>query len=74
MYVGAGAALIGAALYYESLQLVLYAVGFLLVMELFVRLYEEPILRKTFGREYDDYCLRVGRWWPRRAARPVPPS
>ena len=68
MYVGAGAALLGAALYYESLQLALYAAGFLLVMELFVRLYEEPILRKTFGSEYDDYCRRVGRWWPRRAA------
>jgi protein-S-isoprenylcysteine O-methyltransferase Ste14 len=68
MYVGAGAALLGAALYYESLQLALYAAGFMLVMELFVRLYEEPILRKTFGPEYDDYCLRVGRWWPRRAA------
>ena len=69
MYVGAGAALLGAALYYESLQLVVYAAGFLLVMELFVRLYEEPILREMFGREYEDYCLRVGRWWPRRAAR-----
>jgi protein-S-isoprenylcysteine O-methyltransferase Ste14 len=66
MYVGAGAALLGAALYYESLQLVVYAVGFLLVMQLFVRLYEEPILRETFGCEYQDYCLRVGRWWPRR--------
>ncbi|MGH7615321.1 MAG: methyltransferase family protein [Gemmatimonadales bacterium] len=74
MYVGAGAALLGAALYYESWQLALYAAGFLLVMELFVRLYEEPILRKTFGREYDDYCRRVGRWWPRRAARPIPPT
>jgi len=68
MYVGAGAALLGAALFYESLQLVLYAAGFMLVMELFVRLYEEPILRKTFGSEYEDYCRRVGRWWPRRAA------
>ena len=76
MYVGAGAALLGAALYYESLQLALYAAGFLLVMELFVRLYEEPTLRKTFGSEYDDYCRRVGRWWPRRegSARPEAPS
>lgn len=74
MYVGAGATLLGAALYYESLQLVLYAVGFLLVMQLFVRLYEEPILQETFGRQYHDYCVRVGRWWPRRAARTGPPS
>ena len=68
MYVGAGAALLGAALYYASPQLALYTAGFLLAMELFVRLYEEPTLRKTFGSEYDDYCRRVGRWWPRRAA------
>ncbi len=69
MYLGAGAALLGAALYYESLPLVAYAFGFLLVMELFVRLYEEPTLRETFGREYEDYCVRVGRWWPHRRGR-----
>lgn len=65
MYVGAAVALVGAALYYESLQLAWYALGFLLIMEAFVRLYEEPILRKMFGQEYHDYCVRVGRWWPR---------
>ena len=32
---------------------------------LFVRLYEEPHLRKTFGAEYEEYCRNVRRWAPR---------
>ena len=26
---------------------------------------EEPLLRKRFGRSYEDYCIRVPRWIPR---------
>jgi protein-S-isoprenylcysteine O-methyltransferase Ste14 len=66
MYVGAGTALAGAALFYESPALAGYVAAFLLITHAFVRLYEEPTLRSTFGREYDDYCRRVGRWWPGR--------
>jgi protein-S-isoprenylcysteine O-methyltransferase Ste14 len=69
MYVGAGTALLGAALYYDSLALLAYGVGFLLAMHLFVVLYEEPVLRRTFGPEYEEYRRRVGRWWPRRRSR-----
>jgi protein-S-isoprenylcysteine O-methyltransferase Ste14 len=65
MYIGAGLALAGAALFYESLQLLAYAGIFLLAMHLFVVLYEEPTLRRTFGSEYEGYCGRVKRWWPR---------
>src|ERR1700758_1504089 len=32
---------------------------------LFVRLYEEPTLRKMFGAEYEEYCRNVPRWLPR---------
>ncbi|HEX3233506.1 MAG TPA: isoprenylcysteine carboxylmethyltransferase family protein [Gemmatimonadales bacterium] len=65
MYVGATTALLGAALYYESLPLFVYGAGFLVLMHLFVIVYEEPTLRRTFGGEYKEYCRRVGRWWPR---------
>jgi protein-S-isoprenylcysteine O-methyltransferase Ste14 len=65
MYVGAAAALFGAALYYESGPLAAYAAVFLLVMHVFVVAYEEPKLRESFGPDYEDYCRRVGRWWPR---------
>jgi len=66
MYAGAGLALAGAALYYKSLALVAYLAAFLLATHLMVLLYEEPTLRRLFGTEYDEYCARVGRWWPRR--------
>jgi protein-S-isoprenylcysteine O-methyltransferase Ste14 len=70
MYVGAGLALAGAALVYGSAALLGFAAGFVIVCHLFVLGYEEPTLRRMFGAEYDDYCSRVGRWWPRpRRAR-----
>ena len=65
MYIGAGLALAGAALFYESWSLLGYASLFLLATHLFVVLYEEPALRGTFGQEYGAYCGRVRRWWPR---------
>ena len=67
MYVGAGLALAGAALYYRSLALLVYAAAFFLVTHLFVIGYEEPALRRAFGEQYEAYCRRVGRWWPRFA-------
>jgi len=65
MYLGASLALGGAALFYHSLALLGYTGLFLLVSHLFAVWYEEPTLRRTFGNEYDDYCQRVRRWWPR---------
>jgi len=37
---------------------------FLLITHLFVRLYEEPVLRRLFGTEYEEYCRVVRRWRP----------
>jgi protein-S-isoprenylcysteine O-methyltransferase Ste14 len=64
MYLGAGLALAGAALVYETRLLWVYAGGFLGLMHLFVVLYEEPILRHTFGDDYEAYCRQVRRWRP----------
>lgn len=64
MYIGAGLALGGAALFYQSLALLGYTVGFLLLVHMFVIVYEEPTLRRTFGQAYNSYCERVRRWWP----------
>ena len=66
MYLGAGLLLTGAAAYYGSTGLVLYAAAFLLAMHGFVVLYEEPTLHRMFGADYDAYCASVGRWWPKR--------
>lgn len=65
MYIGAGLALAGAALFYGSAPLFSYTVLFSLITHLFVRWYEEPILRRTFGEEYEVYCRQVRRWQPR---------
>ena len=64
MYIGAGLALAGAALFYESLILLVYVLAFFLITHLFVIGYEEPTLRRTFGEEYEAYCQRVRRWMP----------
>ncbi len=64
MYIGAALAVAGAALFYQSIQLLAFVAGFLLVTHLFVLLYEEPTLRRTFGPEYEAYRLRVRRWRP----------
>ncbi len=64
MYLGAGLALGGAALFYQTGVLWAYAGGFFVISHLFVVLYEEPTLRQTFGEEYETYCRQVRRWWP----------
>ena len=64
MYIGAGLALGGAALFYKSLPLLVYGGIFLLVCHVFVLSYEEPTLKRTFGPDYEAYCQRVSRWWP----------
>jgi protein-S-isoprenylcysteine O-methyltransferase Ste14 len=66
MYIGAGITLAGVALFYESLSIFIYTCLFLLMTHLFVVLYEEPTLRRTFGDEYESYCHRVRRWLPKR--------
>jgi protein-S-isoprenylcysteine O-methyltransferase Ste14 len=64
MYLGAGLALAGAALFYRSWALLGYCGLFLLTSHLFVRTYEEPTLQRLFGPEYAAYCNRVRRWIP----------
>jgi protein-S-isoprenylcysteine O-methyltransferase Ste14 len=66
MYIGAGLALMGAALFYQSRALMAYLGLFLLMTHVFVVLYEEPTLRRMFGKDYDAYCRRTARWWPTR--------
>ena len=65
MYLAAGLALGGAALFYQSIALAVYAGLFMALTHLFVWLYEEPTLRRTFGDEYEAYCQRVGQWLPK---------
>jgi protein-S-isoprenylcysteine O-methyltransferase Ste14 len=69
MYIGAGMTLAGAAVFYQSLSIFIYTAVFFLITHLFVVLYEEPTLRRTFGDEYEAYVRRVRRWTPRKVRR-----
>jgi protein-S-isoprenylcysteine O-methyltransferase Ste14/8-oxo-dGTP pyrophosphatase MutT (NUDIX family) len=64
MYLGAGLALAGVALFYRSLSLLGYLVFLAVVIQLLVVYYEEPTLRRVFGEGYEAYRRRVRRWWP----------
>jgi len=68
-YVGVLMLLVGQALLFASLRVLLYAGCVALAFHAFVVLYEEPVLARQFGAEYDEYRRRVPRWLP-RAPRP----
>ncbi|HMB90041.1 MAG TPA: isoprenylcysteine carboxylmethyltransferase family protein [Rhodothermales bacterium] len=66
MYVGVLMILIGEALLFISVPLIVYAMGFFALVNLFIIFYEEPTLRRQFGASYERYCHAVGRWLPGR--------
>jgi protein-S-isoprenylcysteine O-methyltransferase Ste14 len=65
MYLGAGLVLIGAALFYRSPALIAYMLALFAVVHSLVIFYEEPVLTKKFGADYDAYRAQVRRWLPR---------
>jgi protein-S-isoprenylcysteine O-methyltransferase Ste14 len=64
-YLGVLGLVIGQALLFGSVAVLLYAAGLALGFHLFVLLYEEPTLRRQFGPDYELYCRTVPRWLPR---------
>ena len=66
MYVAVGGLIVGQALLFGRLDLLIYAVAFFLLVAAFVRVYEEPLLAAQFGAEYEAYRRGVPGWWPRR--------
>jgi protein-S-isoprenylcysteine O-methyltransferase Ste14 len=65
MYLAVLAVIVGQALVFGQLHLFVYATVVALTMAVFVRWYEEPVLARKFGREYDEYRRHVRGWWPR---------
>jgi len=55
----------GQGLLFGSVPLLKYGLAVVVGFHLFVLFYEEPALRSKFGKEYEDYCRNVRRWWPR---------
>ena len=65
MYVAVLAIIAGQGLLLGNVALLVYAAVVWLPFHAFVLGYEEPILRRRFGRSYDVYRANVNRWWPR---------
>ena len=65
MYVSITAVVLGQALLFGDWRLLVYGGLFWLACHLFVLAYEEPTLKRTFGKEYETYRANVPRWIPR---------
>lgn len=67
MYVSVVAIVLGESLAMGDWRLSAYAVLFWLATHLYVVFHEEPVLKRTFGEAYGEYCAQVPRWLPRLA-------
>jgi protein-S-isoprenylcysteine O-methyltransferase Ste14 len=65
MYLGVAAVIFGQALLLASVALLIWGAIVCLGFDLFVRLYEEPTLRQSYGVQFATYCASVPRWLPR---------
>lgn len=59
------ASILGQELLFASTPLLEYGAAVAIGFHLFVLLYKEPTLRRTFGSEYDQFCANIPRWLPR---------
>ena len=65
MYVGVASIIFGQALCFRNIRVLEYGIAISLAFHLFILFYEEPTLRRTFDREYEEFCENVPRWIPR---------
>jgi len=65
MYVAVTSLIVGQGLYFGYAVLFAYAAAFVAVTAAFVRAYEEPVLSRTYGAEYERYRSEVPGWRPR---------
>jgi protein-S-isoprenylcysteine O-methyltransferase Ste14 len=62
MYVAVVSTILGQALVFGNLSLIMYGGFVWLMFHLFVLAYEEPTLKASFGPEYESFCSEVPRW------------
>ena len=65
MYVAGIIILIGWLIWSPSLPLILAPLIFFAATHFFVTVYEEPTLKRKFGKSYEDYLRKVPRWIPK---------
>jgi protein-S-isoprenylcysteine O-methyltransferase Ste14 len=73
MYVAVIGAIVGQALLLGQLALLGYAALVASMVVSFVRLHEEPVLRRRFGEQYEAYRRAVPGWFPRLRPWSSPP-
>jgi protein-S-isoprenylcysteine O-methyltransferase Ste14 len=64
MYIAVVSLILGQGLFFGSILVLEYGVAVFVGFSLFVLIYEEPVLRKSYGREYEEFCANVPRWIP----------
>jgi protein-S-isoprenylcysteine O-methyltransferase Ste14 len=65
IYISFWLIILGEAIYFQSQDLLLYLLGWMVVFQIRVVFFEEPYLKVTFGESYESYCKSVPRWIPR---------
>jgi protein-S-isoprenylcysteine O-methyltransferase Ste14 len=64
-YLSVLSVILGEGLYLGDVRVLVYILFPWLMVYLFVRIDEEPTLRRSYGDQYERYCAHVRRWWPR---------
>jgi protein-S-isoprenylcysteine O-methyltransferase Ste14 len=64
MYVAVVSLIFGQGLLCGSIGVLEYGIAVWVGFYLFVLVYEEPTLRKSYGSEYEEFCADVPRWIP----------
>jgi protein-S-isoprenylcysteine O-methyltransferase Ste14 len=65
MYCAVTATILGQGLLFGNWNVLEYGAAVWLLFHLFVVIYEEPVLRRKYGSEYNEFCREVPRWIPR---------
>ena len=71
MITGVALVLVGQALCWGSVRVVLWTSAFVIVNHVYFVAAEEPGLRRRFGNAYDAYAAHVPRWLPRIGRGPA---
>ena len=63
IYIGYILILFGELLYFGPILLLIYLISIIILINIYLIFYEEPILEKRFGKRYKTYINNVPRWF-----------
>jgi protein-S-isoprenylcysteine O-methyltransferase Ste14 len=63
MYLGMSLIVLGLAMFFGSLSSLLAVIIYMFIIQKLFIVNEEAILQRKFGEEYNEYCLKVRRWF-----------